>query len=119
MRPPLHLAFAEQEAGHDQRPKPVLFVALYLLILLLVAAWSDISEDFYKDGHWFGDAVLLLFWDAYTGFVWRCRFVYRLIGDSVAELVSQFASDLDARIRASSWCQCLLRRETRRKGGAK
>lgn len=52
-------------------------VVLYLLTLALVSLWSDISDDFHEKGHWFGDAVLLLFWDCFGAYCLMMSHLHR------------------------------------------
>lgn len=98
--------------------QPLIFCfALYLLTLALVSLWSDYSDDFHKDGHWFGDAVLLVFWDSYMVAIKALFWLYRRIAlpSWLVELPQTFSPDFVRRAGAYAY----LRREIRRKGGAK
>ena len=52
----------------------------YLLTLSLVSDWSDVSKNLHKDGHWFADIVLLIFWYVYISSIKFLIFLHRRFG---------------------------------------
>ena len=52
----------------------------YLFTLSLVSYWSDVSKNLHKDGHWFADIVLLIFWYVYISSIKFLIFLHRRFG---------------------------------------